>query len=63
MWEGEILLKNRKLYECNKIYYDIVVSIPKNQLLPEFFNKKITSVYLDTNYLLYCGDEKGNLLI
>ena len=46
-----------------KILYEITQSFPKNKLLTEFFLQKITSLYLDNEEFLYCGEEKGNLLI
>ena len=45
------------------ILYDIIESFAKNKLLTEFFNQKITALYLDSHEFIYCGDEKGNLLI
>ena len=32
-------------------------------MIPEIKKHKITSLFLDYDELLYCGDEKGNLLI
>ena len=46
-----------------KTFYEILQSFPKNKLLTEFFLQKITSLYLDNEDFLYCGEEKGNLLI
>ena len=47
----------------NKNMYEITELFPKNKLLTDFFNQKITSIYLDTEEFIYCGEEKGNLLI
>ena len=47
----------------NKNMYEIIELFPKNKLLTDFFNQKITSIYLDTEEFIYCGEEKGNLLI
>ena len=47
----------------NKIFYDITESSLKNKLFNEFSEHKMTSIYLDTDEYIYCGDEKGNLLI
>ena len=55
-----IQLKKEK---SEKIFYDITQSFPKNKLLTEFFQRKMTSIYLDTEEFIYCGEEKGNLLI
>ena len=61
---------NNKFYEHKefldnkeKILYNIIQSFPKNKLLTLFFHQNITSLYLDTEDFLYCGDEKGNLVI
>ena len=56
-------LSKNKTQKCEKIYYKITQSFPKNKLNLELINKKITSVYLDNEEFIYCGDEKGNLLI
>ena len=47
----------------NKISYDITESFQKNILCTEFSRHKMTSIYLDTEDYIYCGDEIGNLLI
>ena len=57
-YQPKKLLENK-----GKILYDITQSFPKNKLLTLFFHQNITSLYLDTEEYLYCGDEKGNLLI
>ena len=55
--------KNLINIKNEKIFYDITQTFPKNKLLTEFFIQKITSLYLDSEEYIYCGDEKGNLKI
>ena len=55
--------KNLISLKNEKIFYDITQTFPKNKLLTEFFIQKITSLYLDSEEYIYCGDEKGNLKI
>ena len=55
--------KNLINIKKEKIFYDITQTFPKNKLLTEFFIQKITSLYLDSEEYIYCGDEKGNLKI
>ena len=46
-----------------KFLYQIIQSIPDNKVIYEIKKQKITSLFLDNEELIYCGDEKGNLLI
>lgn len=60
-------LSNAKDNESNgqetKFLYQIIQSFPDNKVISEIKKQKITSLFLDNEELLYCGDEKGNLLI
>jgi len=46
-----------------KFLYKIFQTITENKLISEIKKQKITSLLLDNEEILYCGDEKGNLLI
>ena len=50
-------------FQKGQFLYQIIQSIPENKVISEIKKQKITSLFLDNDELLYCGDEKGNLLI